>query len=475
MRPHPSSPGIPVQELSNSPPPPNFDATAQSPPVSGIPSRNNSSTNAPAHPTGSHGNTSKKSQSPWFTPAFSSGITHAKVGRTSRHDGGRSNSVTGARSLHDPIVIGPGIYIDPVSIKRPAELLSNSPEKAENSHYDSPGKRIRLSRQKPPVTLLPAKKRDRTGALVVIPKWVQAVIENFSPSRIEENCIPDIDSVLTNSFGDENFPPHSRIPVSDDDRKPALEFLKLAIHLHLRVITADSLDESTWYSIICCLLSIEPPKPKSLIPTIPNPNMPDSYAFLQTVNATKLTTKLTTAVVPPPININLDALLVVNTSDDKTVARAVMRNVCLNAFLEPSLKDRIVALGVQAKSSGSAMQAQYQIAVWGMETINITAKIARMYEKNTGVGWEQSRACNVAVGLTVWGHVWSYSLTYRAANGALATHGPIVVGSTDSLYGTCKVLRWVTVFKTWVAVEVWPAWKLLLEGAVGVEEDREGV
>lgn len=178
--------------------------------------------------------------------------------------------------------------------------------------------------------------------------------------------------------------------------------------------------------------------------------------------------------MPPLVNIKLDALLALNTRADPHVQRAVRRGVRLNAFLEPSLEDHIVALGVEVKASGCAMDAEYQIAVWGMKTLNLTAQIAGLYHRRQRAPWEEERMCNLAVGLTVCGHVWSYMLTYKAPDGALVTHGPVLVGGTDTLYGTCKVLKWVGVFRRWVVDRAWPDWKELLEGAMQEDEDEEG-
>lgn len=366
------------------------------------------------------------------------------------------------------------------SSKRQTSSRSDSPEKASNTHSDSRRKRIHLSRQEPRGVFgipLPTRNPGTAGTLTVIPKWVQSVINHFSTGRMEEQCVPqspDIDTLLSDSFGHEYLPAHSRFPVPHADQQIALTFIKFAIHMHIRAMTSSSssLDESTWYPIVRRLLSIEPPEPPCTIPTIPDADIDDHYAFIQTLDAT---TKLTTAAVPPLVNIKLDALLVLNTSSLPLIQRAVNRGVRLNAFLEPSLDDHIVALGAEVKASGCAMDAEYQIAVWGMKTLNLTAQIAALYQQRQNIPWDEQRACNLAVGLTVCGHVWSYMLTYTAPDGALVTHGPVVVGGTDSLYGTCKVLKWVGVFRRWVVDRAWPDWRELLEGAMQEGEEGRGV
>lgn len=477
----------PLHQFSDSPSLPNFNLPTQGAPSRSIrfPQSDRSGSYA-AESSGSHGDPSKTPRAPWTTPASPFGLPQTDSGWTGAPYDGGSHGAAPVSRASEPAEKAAGLYATkvrtlshPGSSKRHTSSRSDSPEKASTTHSDSRRKRIHLSRQDPRGVFgipLPTKNPGPAGTLTVIPKWVQGVINHFSTGRMEVQCVPqspEIDSLLSDSFAHEYFPAHSRFPVPAADQHLALTFTKFAIHMHIRAMTSasSSLDESTWYPIVRRLLSIEPPEAPCTIPTIPDPDIDDHYAFIQTIDAT---TKLTTAAVPPLVNIKLDALLALNTSGDPHVQRAVGRGVRLNAFLEPSLEDHIVALGVEVKASGCAMDAEYQIAVWGMKTLNLTAQIAGLYQRCERAPWEEERMCNLAVGLTVCGHVWSYMLTYKAPDGALVTHGPVLVGGTDTLYGTCKVLKWVGVFRRWVVDRAWPDWRELLEGAMQEDEDEEG-
>lgn len=434
-----------------------------------------------AESSGSHGDPSKNAP----VPGSLFGLPGSNAGWTGGPYDGGSGGVVHASRVLEPVEKAAGVYATKVrtlslagSSKRQTSSRSDSPEKAPSTHSDSRRKRIHLSRQEPRGLFgipLPTNNPGSAGALTVIPKWVQGVINHFSTGRVEEQCVPQspaIDSLLSDSFGHEYLPTHSRFPIREAEQPLALKFIKFAIHMHIRAMTSSSssLDESTWYPVVRRLLSIEPAEPPCTISTIPDADMDDLYAFIQTVDAT---TKLTTAALPPLINIKLDVLLALNTSANPLVQQAVQRGIRLNAFIEPSLDDHIIALGVEVKSSGSAMEAEYQVAVWGMKTLNLTAQIASLYSQRQGTPWDDERTCNLALGLTVCGHVWSYLMTYRAADGALVTHGPVIIGSTDSLYGTCKILKWVVLFRKWVLDHAWPDWQELLRGALEEKEEVE--
>lgn len=113
---------------------------------------------------------------------------------------------------------------------------------------------------------------------------------------------------------------------------------------------------------------------------------------------------------------------------------------------------------MKAPSGGGQIDAEYQLAVWGMKTLHLTKQLA--------VNWDPRTACNVAVGISVCGHVWSMHITYWRGDGAMVTHGPVCVGVTDTLYGTMKILKWVCLFKVWAEEEAWADWKRLLDSVI---------
>lgn len=103
------------------------------------------------------------------------------------------------------------------------------------------------------------------------------------------------------------------------------------------------------------------------------------------------------------------------------------------------------------------MEAEYQIGVWGMKTLHLAREL-------TGEGEEEK--CAFVMGVSVCAHVWSMHVTYRRGDGVMVTHGPVVVGSTDSVYGTCKIIKWVCEFKEWAREVMWGEWKDVVEKAV---------
>lgn len=78
-----------------------------------------------------------------------------------------------------------------------------------------------------------------------------------------------------------------------------------------------------------------------------------------------------------------------------------------------------------------------------------------------------AETCDLAVSLTVYGHVWSVYVTYWNSEGSIVTQGPVLVGSTDTVYGTLKIVRFVVVLKEWARSKVLEDWKGRVQVAVG--------
>lgn len=157
----------------------------------------------------------------------------------------------------------------------------------------------------------------------------------------------------------------------------------------------------------------------------------------------------------------------------KSLANTIAHNVRVNALADACSHHAIVALGVEVKPTGGGgglLAAEYQLGVFGIKTLEVARQLAEL------AGDETQRACDVALSLSVCGHVWALHVTYWIAPGRTATHGPVVVGATDTLLGTMKVVRFVVEVKRWAREKALGDWKRRIEGAgVVIEEGAGGV
>lgn len=172
-----------------------------------------------------------------------------------------------------------------------------------------------------------------------------------------------------------------------------------------------------------------------------------------TLDATTKTTRK--SVLPNYPNIKLDHLLVFNADHalvQPTAALVREQALVINAFADTSIDDVPIALGVEVKADGGSegsTAAAFQLTVWSAKTLSQSSSLG---------GAPQTAACDIAVGLSVCGHVWAMHVMYWNGQGALVAHGPVVVGSTDTLYGTLKIVAWVVRFKVWAAERLLPDW-----------------
>lgn len=139
----------------------------------------------------------------------------------------------------------------------------------------------------------------------------------------------------------------------------------------------------------------------------------------------------------------------------------------MNAFNDPSIDDNVVILGVAVKPAsrgrggGGDIEAEYQVGVWGMKTLSLTRDL-KAFSSQPMV----DSSCDLALSVSVCGHVWNLHVTYWRSDAELVTHGPVAVGATDTLYGTMKIIKFVQRFKEWAQDEAWGDWRKLLEEAV---------
>lgn len=360
-----------------------------------------------------------------------------------------------AGSFVEQLLIAPS-----TSTKRKAKTRESSPSKGGGSVSDTRHKRVALEMAEPSGFLGTPDPTKHRPTEISMPENVKRLLQRFSPAVLEVGCMPqtpEIDALLEHSFSHEFLLGHNRLAVPNSTAPTAVALVKAAILIHRTSLynSRNGEDEAAWYPVVRRLLSAQY---DGSIPALPPIDAPlDEDDFFQTIDAT---TKPTTSALPPSVNIKLDCLIVFNGRHDPSVHRALRNNIRLNAFADATLERKIVALGVEVKapSGGGQIDAEYQLAVWGMKTLHLTKQLA--------VNWDPRSACNVAVGISVCGHVWSMHITYWRGDGALVTHGPVCIGVTDTLYGTMKILKWVCLFKVWAEEEAWADWKSLLDGLI---------
>lgn len=300
------------------------------------------------------------------------------------------------------------------------------------------------------------------SAPVALPPHVLDIIRTLSPATLEVGCIPLVPGTTTflETFVPyEVFPAHTFLAVpSPQDHPRALALLHFAAGVH-RTCThncANALDEAAWYPCVQSLLSVTPGRIPYAPPSLLTPPSPNTL-FL-TIDAT---TKLTSStILPSHPNVKLDALLVFNHAH-KAIAPLIAHNIRVNALADACSHRAIVAVGVEVKPTGGGgglLAAEYQLGVFGIKTVEVARQIA---------GDETQRACDVALGLSVCGHVWALHVTYWSAPGKTATHGPVVVGATDTLLGTMRVVGFVVAVKRWAREKALGDWKGRIEAAVG--------
>lgn len=347
---------------------------------------------------------------------------------------------------------------------------SLSPSKASS---DTREKRNKLSQSHPAGTFgVPdlANYDPEDGSQM--PEGVIDILALFSVGSFEARCFPstpEISQILARSFRHEPIPSHARLEITtEDDMERALQLVEYAVDIHRACLqnSRKAEDEAAWYPLVRSLLSIEPPPAKS--PSVVARPPRHSYSNRSTMHDLFLTidatTKSTASDIPPKVNVKLDALIAFNPEHRicaPVLTLALGSNIQVNAFNNTILQDAIVILGVEVKStgdSGGEMEAEYQVGVWGMKTLNLTRRLRDL----SSLG---PLRCDYALSLSVCGHVWSLHVSYWHGEG-IVTHGPVSIGATDTLYGTMKIVAFVRRFKEWARDELWEDWEKLLNAAV---------
>lgn len=288
----------------------------------------------------------------------------------------------------------------------------------------------------------------------MMPAFMQHLLCRFSPSHAELGCVPqtpEIDALLNDTFAHEFIQPHQRRPVTDRRAHPdALTLVNSAILIHRKALynSRHAEDASAWHPLVRQLLTAS--YDGWLLPSLHDPDelRRDDDDYLQAVDAS---TKTISTALPPAADVTLDIVLVFDARRDERVRVALGAGVQLNVFDDTNLAGKLVVLGCKVKpASGPQMDVEYELGVYGMKTLHLMR----------GIG--KTRVTDVAVGVDVCGHVWSFHVTYWRSDGALVTHGPVLLGSTDTLVGTLKIARWMCIFQTW-SEEAWAGWMALLE------------
>lgn len=356
---------------------------------------------------------------------------------------------------------------------------SLSPSKGSSTYSDTRRKRQALYLNKPSGTFgIPDLADYEPEDASLMPANIIAILNLFSTGNFEIACIPqtpEIDVLLRKSFPHERIPAHARLDLTTShgaDQAHALALITFAIDTHRACLRNSRVgeDEAAWYPLVRSLLCVEPP-PLGSTSIVARPPR-HAYNHRWTVNdlfiTIDATTKATTtSLAPTHATVKLDALLAFNRdhADCKRVVRTALdAGIRLNAFTDPLLAGTLVVLGVEVKSTGGAggeMEAEYQLAVWGMKTL------ALMHELSP----KSAQRC--VLGVSVCGHVWSLHVTYWR-EGEMVTHGPVGVGATDTLYGTMKVVAFVKLFKQWAQEVVLPEWEELVRVSAASGES-EGV
>lgn len=293
-----------------------------------------------------------------------------------------------------------------------------------------------------------------------IPPYVQHLLCELSPSHAELKCLPqtpEIDKLLADTFPHEVIQPHYRTRIDPDEHPAALAMVDSAILVHRKALynSRHAEDASAWHPIVRHILGSTYGGRGNSIMLPPDEEWSGDDDFLQLVDAS---TKTISASLPPAGDVKIDMVLVFNGRHEDCVRRSLCAAVRMNVFCDSNLAGKLLLLGCHVNSvSGPQIDAQYQLAVLGMKTLNLTRALALRR------GLNYSTETDVAFGVEVRGHVWSLHLTYWTIDKTLVTHGPVLLGSTDTLLGTLKLARWMAIFEHWSGA-VWAAWMVLLNG-----------
>lgn len=303
------------------------------------------------------------------------------------------------------------------------------------------------------------------GEDVFLPPHLIAFLAHFSPGKFERACVPqspEIDAILAKTYPHEAIEPYNRLDVTGEAAIAVggLNLFNFIIRIHRACLKNSRVaeDESAWYPVVAELLSVDPPRLTETvsIASPPSASGVSKKDLFTTVNATTKTT--VTSLHPAGTNVKLDYLICFNP-DHRTIRSTAERTwaaqIPLNAFNDTVIRNTIVVVAVEVKSAQTGiLDAEYQLGVWGMKTLDRMRCFSSVLAGRT----------QLAIGVSVCAHVWSYHVTYWRNGKEMVTHGPVVVGHTDTVYGTCKVVAFVARLKAWARDELWREWEALLAG-----------
>lgn len=305
----------------------------------------------------------------------------------------------------------------------------------------------------------PDPESDDDDESVPLPAHLLTFLAYFSPSNLECGCVPqspEIDAILDKAFPHELIAPYNRLDVTDSGSGRHLFDFVVRIHRACLKNSRVAEDETAWYPLVAELLAVEPTPslPSPLCVPIPAPPPVHGTSKKDLFLVINVTTKpILASLHPAGTTAKLAYILAFNPEQKRikpTATRTFAAQLPLNVFNDPVIRNHIVVLGVDVTSSRNApLDAQYRLGVWGMKTLD--------HKSNFGPGMS-----DLAVGVSVCAHVWSMHVTYWKNESEMVTHGPLVIGHTDTLYGTFKLVAFVVRLKTWASDEMWPQWEELL-------------
>lgn len=325
---------------------------------------------------------------------------------------------------------------------------------------DTREKRLRLTGFDPPGTFgIPDVANYEPDEVSRMPSDIVLLLASTFPiGDLEAGCFPitsEIEHTLQSSFPHEPIPRHARFNIdtsNSNDVHNAHDLVEFAIDIHRACLqnSCNAEDEAAWYPIVRRLLSISPPTASSVIARPPSHTLARTkHDLFITIDAT---TKSTCIDLSPAVTIKLDVLVAFNPLHP-LLSPILDAGVRVNAFTDSSIRTAIVVLGVEVKSGASgALDAEYQVGVWGMKTLSLMRSLRKSTAAASG---------EYAIGISVCAHVWSFHVTYWRGDG-IVTHGPVCIGSTDSLYGTMKIVAFVRRFKEWAGDRLLADWTALV-------------
>lgn len=359
--------------------------------------------------------------------------------------------IAGSANVAMPAPPPPPPPAPPPRNKRKAKSLSPTRASIHRFTSDTGDKRRRLKYLNPlGASRIPDDPDDNSLMPVAV---VILLALTFSVGFFEIGCFPitpAIEIILARFFPHESIPLHARFVLPNTTgAHHARGLIEYAINIHRACLKISDKpdDDIAWAPLVRSLLSVLPPPTDSSAPRISRPPYRSPPSRSSPINTRDLflaidaTTKSTAADLPATTNAtDLDALLALNPG---------------NPLCAP-IRAPIVVLGVVV---ASAADAEYHINAWGTKTL-------------TQLRSDRGRTkCDYALGVSVCAHVWSYHISYWRG-GSIVTHAPVVIGATNTLYGTVKIVAFVRRFKEWAGEVLLADWVAVAKG--GGSEGRGG-